>query len=314
VTEHTLQTTISDLFVIHALLPSPPSPPNTTLSPKSLLRISLILYVPYLILTHLVAIPTLLGIAGTLLLTHRAPWATTLRRILWSSAHVRWTLYTLWSLLSGTPLPPPLAPPPASSPAPALGTPGTAIRFLFTIYENQRWWVGLDWTAALLPSERPSWCSDALQPVSPPNAFALPPDTAVVVRDADGGRVRHTARWAWEDGEWRVVVKRDGASAAVRVERPLPPRDKDDTTTTTTATTGTGLSGFGSHKSRSSMIGEDEEPLHVDSGTLVGEDDVTDPDGWIYGDNKWESLSSKGGIGKVSAASPASALFFFVSF
>lgn len=29
--------------------------------------------------------------------------------------------------------------------------------YQFSIYENQRWWVGLDWTAALLPQERASW-------------------------------------------------------------------------------------------------------------------------------------------------------------
>ena len=29
--------------------------------------------------------------------------------------------------------------------------------FKFVIMENQRWWVGLDWTQALLPSERPPW-------------------------------------------------------------------------------------------------------------------------------------------------------------
>ncbi len=29
--------------------------------------------------------------------------------------------------------------------------------YQFSIFENQRWWVGLDWTAALLPQERPSW-------------------------------------------------------------------------------------------------------------------------------------------------------------
>ena len=31
---------------------------------------------------------------------------------------------------------------------------------------------------------------------------------------------------------------------------------------------------------------EDEEPL-------------TDPDGWVYADNKWEGASNKGGMGKV---------------
>ena len=29
--------------------------------------------------------------------------------------------------------------------------------FRFEIYENQRWWMGLDWTHALLPGERPTW-------------------------------------------------------------------------------------------------------------------------------------------------------------
>lgn len=31
------------------------------------------------------------------------------------------------------------------------------IVYQFSIFENQRWWVGLDWTAALLPQERASW-------------------------------------------------------------------------------------------------------------------------------------------------------------
>ena len=29
------------------------------------------------------------------------------------------------------------------------------------------------------------------------------------------------------------------------------------------------------------------------------EDPFTDVEGWIYGDNKWEGASCKGGIGKV---------------
>lgn len=31
------------------------------------------------------------------------------------------------------------------------------ITFTFTIYQNERWWIGLDWTQALIPSERPAW-------------------------------------------------------------------------------------------------------------------------------------------------------------
>jgi hypothetical protein len=31
------------------------------------------------------------------------------------------------------------------------------IYFRFEVHENHRWWMGLDWTSALLPQERPSW-------------------------------------------------------------------------------------------------------------------------------------------------------------
>lgn len=34
---------------------------------------------------------------------------------------------------------------------------GEPIYFRFEVHENQRWWMGLDWTSALLPQERPSW-------------------------------------------------------------------------------------------------------------------------------------------------------------
>lgn len=35
---------------------------------------------------------------------------------------------------------------------------GEPIYFRFEVHENQRWWMGLDWTSALIPQERPSWC------------------------------------------------------------------------------------------------------------------------------------------------------------
>lgn len=34
---------------------------------------------------------------------------------------------------------------------------GEDVEVQFTVFENQRWWVGLDWTHALLPGERASW-------------------------------------------------------------------------------------------------------------------------------------------------------------
>ncbi|KAN0116364.1 hypothetical protein V8E52_005983 [Russula decolorans] len=82
------------------------------------------------------------------------------------------------------------------------------------VYENQRWWMGLDWTAALLPGDRPSWCSASQA------AFALPaPTTAFLpVNGPPDACEQRTATWAWAEPEWRVVVRRDGDSSVDTVE------------------------------------------------------------------------------------------------
>jgi len=125
-------------------------------------------------------------------------------------------------------------------------------QFAFTVYENQRWWMGLDWTAALLPGERPSWCNASQAALPPPAAFALPAPTTTFlpVDGAPDTREQRTATWAWAEPEWRVVVRRDGESSPDAVE-----------------------------------------------GAENTEE--TDADGWVYADNKWESHSGKGGLGKV---------------
>lgn len=83
--------------------------------------------------------------------------------------------------------------------------------FRFELQENQRWWMGLDWTSALLPQERPSWCDIYLNPSSPPNAFVLPSDSVMYLPEPKvgdpGGRTRRTSRWHWVDEDWSVVKK-----------------------------------------------------------------------------------------------------------
>ena len=88
--------------------------------------------------------------------------------------------------------------------------------FAFTIYENQRWRVGLDWTAALLPGERPSWCSAPQAPLSPPATFALPAPTTGFLPDNNvpDARKKRTAMWAWAEAEWQVVVRQDREPSA----------------------------------------------------------------------------------------------------
>ncbi|KAK0455119.1 Peroxin/Dysferlin domain-containing protein [Armillaria borealis] len=286
ITEQNLQATITDLVVLQSLLPSIPFEFNEG-SLSVLVRVCAILYIPYLVITHCISLRVLFGIAGTILLSWRAPWTQALRTTLWKSAWFRWGVYRAWSRLSGRPLPVPTV----STRDLTIEHERNSARFLFMIYENQRWWMGLDWTAALLPSERPSWCSASLQPVPPPSAMTLPGDSVVYVGDGKGGREKRTAKWAWEEAEWRVCVRREG-SAVVRVEKPLP----------TPKGEGPGESQLakvdGKMRESQNAGGSGEDAQEDDGQDNTDEDPETDPDGWVYGDNKWENRSAKGGIGK----------------
>ncbi|KAJ7350239.1 integral peroxisomal membrane peroxin-domain-containing protein [Mycena albidolilacea] len=293
--EQTVQAAVADLTSIEALIPTLPALPPSLRAPKLLLRASLMLYLPYLLLTHLVPLRVLVAIAGTVLLVWRAPWVAALRVSLWRTAWFRWGLYHLLATVTGQPIP--LPPTSAfSAAAVAAPTPTKSLRFLFTIYENQRWWMGLDWTAALLPAERPSWCSKTYTAVAPPYAFVLPDDTTLYQPSSDGkGRVKRCAEWSWEEDEWRVMVRREGATALSRVEKPLPIEKEENS----------GLLMKAAAKMRDSnaqppLASVDEsEGDHMSPDSEEQEEElVTDEDGWVYGDNKWEKPSGKGGMGK----------------
>ncbi|KAF5385993.1 hypothetical protein D9615_002419 [Tricholomella constricta] len=298
-TEQSLQNTVADLNTIYSLLPSKrPVPPSATL-----LRIAALTYVPYLLITYFVPLHILVAVLGTVVITARAPFTHVIISTLLRSAWLRWSLRYLLSLITGHPLPPVIL---SHQPMPTTPTPVPSLRFLFTVYENQRWWMGLDWTAALLPGERPSWCSPlpSQQPVSPPNAFTLPAPTTVFLADGKGGRVKRTATWRWEEPEWKVVVHRDGGGLS-RVERPIP--EDNPTPAGASGTTGSRLLKAAGKMRESGLIGGGNGNLPLgegESGLEEGyedgeEDDITtDPDGWVYGDNKWEGASCKGGMGK----------------
>ncbi|KAJ2896938.1 integral peroxisomal membrane peroxin [Zalerion maritima] len=74
------------------------------------------------------------------------------------------------------------------------------VRFTFIIYENQRRWVGLGWTASLFGYERDAWTDEHNNPIPPKDEFELP-------EVEEGAR----ARWRWVEGSrWRVEgVKED---------------------------------------------------------------------------------------------------------
>ncbi|KAI6121381.1 integral peroxisomal membrane peroxin-domain-containing protein [Pisolithus sp. B1] len=322
-TEATVHAVLSDLTTIHALVPSSPFtdlplPPSLTL-----FRLAAFTYLPYLILTHFVPLHICIAITGTLVFIHRARWARNTRATLARSAHLRWGYYHFRALLSGTPLPSPSSPPPSYDSRPISGfseyasatsrsvdvdepAPAQPVRFLFTVYENQRWWMGLDWTAALLPGERPAWCSAAQVPLPPPAAFSLPPPTVSYVTVGNGeARAKRVATWTWEEPEWRVVIKREGREGVWRVEK-SPPRDKDTSEDAAGAAARMLRAARGRDSGR--LAGPSNGPesdkageQHVDDPSAIAgaeDDSATDPEGWVYADNKWEGLSSRGGIGK----------------
>lgn len=328
VTETLLQNTISDLTTLPLLLPSLPSTALLSALPiQELARAVVVLYIPYLALTYFVPLHTIFAISGTVLLTWKAPFAIVLRRTVWRSAFVRWTIWNIWAHVSGRPLPSQTISPQTQSllskteeaDAEETKKETNSLRFLFTVYENQRWWMGLDWTAALLPGERPSWCSASQAPLSPPGAFGLPePATTCIPHPSDPTKkIKRMAEWHWEEPEWRVLVKKEGTTLS-RVERPVPTEsmeDEDAAGTSATSKAGSRLLKAASSKfagkdamalhrrdSSSTSATSQQEPTaqEVEEGAEEDTEGCTDPDGWIFGDNKWESKSNKGGMGKVS--------------
>ncbi|KAL7266820.1 hypothetical protein RUND412_010614 [Rhizina undulata] len=152
---------------------------------------------------------------GTVILTYHSRPAQVSRTILWRSSTVRY-IFTQVTGLRLTPLPAPPPLPPRKRPVPGIntavaaavpqqlnevttplgtttkGSPG--IKFTFAIYENQRRWLGVGWTASLFSYERAPWTDEHLQPCEDPDNFRLP-DTP-----AGSGAV-----WRWVEGENWVV-------------------------------------------------------------------------------------------------------------
>jgi hypothetical protein len=124
--------------------------------------------------------------------------------------------------------------------------------------------------------------------------------------------MKRTARWSWEEGEWRVMVRREGHAGVTRVERPLPSEEKETSGHISSSPASRIFKGVGKKRESSDAAGgvvggtkgtgekETEHGEHFDGEEEEDGMVVTDPDGWVYGDNKWEGGSAKGGLGKVN--------------
>ena len=150
---------------------------------------------------------------GTLFLSWHSRPARVSRTILWRSRAVR----SATTLITGLDFPKP-APgsktPPALPPRPSaqsikspnkINKPG--VRFTFTLFENQRRWLGLGWTASLLAYERQAWTDEHLNTTLDTDTFTLP-ETEIA-----------TTRWRWvENSIWRVEgAQSDREKSAKRI-------------------------------------------------------------------------------------------------
>ena len=140
---------------------------------------------------------------GTLVLSWHSRPARVSRTILWRSRSIR----RMCSIATGLSFGPPFK---DTSPRQKLTRHKTAndiaasltakrspdaggIRFTFTLFENQRRWLGIGWTSSMLAYERPAWTDEHLNPMSPKEQFELP--------EIEGGH----AKWRWVEGsQWRV--------------------------------------------------------------------------------------------------------------
>ncbi|KAK6418621.1 hypothetical protein LTR81_008082 [Elasticomyces elasticus] len=154
---------------------------------------------------HVVTTRRILLVLGTVGLSWHSRPARVTRTILWRSRTVRNTLSLLTGLTFTGPLP--TAPIPQAlttrTKATKSATPGISanakpgVRFAFTLYENQRRWLGLGWTASLLSYERQAWTDEHLTETPDLTTFSLP-DTE-----------SETTKWRWVPGsDWKV----EGAS------------------------------------------------------------------------------------------------------
>ncbi|KAG9199512.1 peroxisome- protein [Epicoccum nigrum] len=143
---------------------------------------------------------------GTVVLSWHSRPARVTRTLLWRSRTVRRISVFVTGLDFGdAPIkgahPPPLPPRKKSTQEVAAllaakrRPESTGIRFTFSIYENQRRWLGIGWTSSMLAYERASWTDEHMNPVPDKEHFELP--------EVDGG----ASRWRWVQGsQWKIEV------------------------------------------------------------------------------------------------------------
>ncbi|GAA6021446.1 hypothetical protein JCM10207_004738 [Rhodosporidiobolus poonsookiae] len=212
---------------------------------------------------------------------------------------------------------------------------GEDVQVQFTVFENQRWWVGLDWTAALLPGERASWTDPANNPANPPASFVLPPPSVSYVpsptKSDPNSRLKKTTEWRWLDPEWHVLRSAiptvalpvtspsagpagsppstpgdapAASSDAPAAAPPAQPNPASPTISRIAAAAGVNLPP--SLAAAAENHAPTQNPTFTSPSSLIAWDEASplfaqwavDDEGWQYGDNHFEKMGPRGGLGK----------------
>jgi len=130
--------------------------------------------------------------------------------------------------------------------------------------------------------------------MTPPSALSLPSPSVIYLPGRNGKRIKRTATWRWEEPEWGVVVNKDGTGVK-RVEKNPPGIGEEEEAKDGNSTIKRAASIL---RERSMAASEKEKEAGAIANVPEAEETATDADGWVYGDNKWEASTSKGGLGK----------------
>jgi len=172
---------------------------------------------------HIITTKRIMLVFGTLMLSWHSRPARISRSILWRSNTVR-SLFTLVTGLTFA-VPPKhnASKQPSSTQGPGVFAQATkranaqeSIRFSFSLYENQRRWIGLGWTHNMVGYERTPWTDEHLNPSSDTSHFNLP--------EVEGGM----AEWRWVEGsEWHIEVP-EASQSAVNMKGKKAVHDDDE--------------------------------------------------------------------------------------
>lgn len=187
------------------------------------IRILLVTPIWALLTIHPIALITtrrVVLVAGTIFLSWHSRPATVSRAILWRSHLLRQTTALVTGLTFAHPQSPSLHNPTAVALANKHLDSKNAregLRLTWSLWENQRRWIGIGWTGSMLAYERATWTDDALNAAPSVETFKLPA--------VEGG----VAKWRWvENSHWRVAPQKFADDKASHKDRSSTAQADDD--------------------------------------------------------------------------------------